>query len=79
MNIHLKITVITLLVRIIVERDGLSEQEAIAALYQSEIMKKLSEDNLLLLQMSPYLIYELWKTERETGDYKLSPYMDAFI
>jgi hypothetical protein len=44
MNIYLKISVVTLLVGIIVERNGLSEQEAIIAFYQSKIAQKLSDE-----------------------------------
>jgi hypothetical protein len=79
MNIYLKISVITLLVGIIVERNGLSEQEAITAFYQSKIAQKLSDENILLRQLSPYLLYELWNAERTVGDYRKSPYAMALL
>jgi hypothetical protein len=79
MNIYLKISLITLLVGIIVERNGLSEQEAITAFYQSKIAQKLSNENILLRQMSPYLLYELWNAEKTAGDYKKSPYAMALL
>jgi len=41
MNIYLKISAITLLIGIIVERNGLSEQEAITAFYQLKTAQKL--------------------------------------
>jgi hypothetical protein len=68
-----------MLVGIIVERNGLSEQEAITAFYRSKIARKLSDENILLRQMSPYLIYELWNAERTTGSYKESPYAKALL
>jgi hypothetical protein len=79
MNIYLKISAITLLIGIIVERNGLSEQEAIAAFYQSKTAQKLSDENILLRQMSPYLLYELWNAEKTTGDYRKSIYASALL
>jgi len=79
MNIYLKISAITLLIRIIVERNGLSEQEAISAFYQSKIAQKLSDENILLRQLSPYLLYELWNAEITTGDYRKSIYASALL
>jgi hypothetical protein len=79
MNIYLKINAIALLIGIIVERNGLSEQEAIAAFYQSKTAQKLSDENILLRQMSPYLLYELWNAEKITGDYRNSIYASALL
>lgn len=79
MNIYLKISAITLLIGIIVERNGLSEQEAIAAFYQSKTAQKLSNKDILLRQMSPYLLYELWNAEKTTGDYRKSLYATALL
>jgi len=79
MNINLKISAISLLIGIIVERNGLSEQEAIIAFYQSKIAQKLSDENILLRQMSPYLLYELWNAEKTTGDYRKSIYANALL
>jgi len=79
MNTHLNISVITLLIGIIVEKNGLSEQDAITAFYKSKIAQKLSDKNILLRQMSPYLIYELWNAEIQTGNYKGSPYSAALL
>ena len=79
MNTYLNITLITMLIGIIVEKSGLSEQEAIITFYRSKIAQKLSDKNILLRQMSPYLLYELWNAERQTGDYKESPYTGALL
>ena len=79
MNTHLNISLITMLIGIIVDKNGLSEREAITAFYLSRIAKKLSDKNILLRQMSPYLLYELWDAERETGSYKESPYAAALL
>ncbi|MDR2621104.1 MAG: hypothetical protein LBC48_00810 [Dysgonamonadaceae bacterium] len=79
MNTHLQIIIKTLVVGIIVEKNGLSEMEAITAFYSSKIARKLSDENILLRQMSPYLIYELWNAERQTGNYKASPYTAVLL
>jgi hypothetical protein len=68
-----------MIVGLIVEKNGLSEQEAITAFYLSEIAEKLSDENILLRQMSPYLLYELWNAEITTGDYRKSPYATALL
>jgi len=79
MNTHLNISLITMLIGIIVEKNGLSEQEAIMAFYSSKIAQKLGDKNILLRQMSPYLLYELWNAEIQTGNYKKSPYTAALL
>ena len=79
MNTYINISLITMLIGIIVEKNGLSEQEAIIAFYRSKTAQKLSDKNILLRQMSPYLLYELWNAERQTGNYKASPYTAALL
>jgi hypothetical protein len=68
-----------MIIGLIVEKNGLSEQKAILAFYLSKIAGKLSDENTLLRQMSPYLLYELWNAERITGDYRKSPYAAALL
>jgi len=79
MNTHLNISLITMLIGIIVEKNGLSEQDAITAFYRSKIAQKLNDKNILLRQMSPYVLYELWNAEMQTGNYKGSPYAAALL
>ncbi|MDR1784125.1 MAG: hypothetical protein LBR13_07700 [Dysgonamonadaceae bacterium] len=79
MNVYLRTSLITALVGLIVEQNRLTEQEAIAAFYHSKLSRKVSDDNILLRQMSPYLLYELWNTERNVGDYRKSPYADSLL
>jgi len=76
---HLNISLITMIIGIIVEKNGLSEQEAITMFYQSKTAQKLSDKNILLRKLSPYLLYELWNTEIQTGNYKESPYTAALL
>ena len=79
MSTHLNIILVTMLIGIIVDKNGLSEEEAILAFYSSKIAQKLSDKNILLRQMSPYLLYELWNAEIQTGDYKTSPYIAVLL
>jgi len=79
MNIYIKISLINMIVRLIVEKNNLEEQEAIFAFYNSKIAEKLADQNLGLYLLSPYLIYELWNAEYQTGDYKQSPYFWSIL
>jgi len=71
---YIKISLITMIVRLIVEKHNMDEQEAIFKFYNSNISDVLSDKSTGLYLLSPYLIYELWKSEYQTGDYKESPY-----
>jgi hypothetical protein len=63
-----------MIVRLIVERNNMEEQEAIYAFYNSRISDKLANRNVGLYLLSPYLIYELWNAEHQTGEFEQSPY-----
>jgi len=79
MNTYIKISLINMIVRLIVEKKHFEEQEAIFAFYNSKIAEKLADKNLGLYLLSPYLIYELWNAEYQTGDYKQSPYFWSIL
>ena len=70
---YIKISLITMVVSLIVERNNLNETEAILAFYNSKISEKLADKDTGLYTVSPYFLYELWNTEYETGDYTKSP------
>ena len=72
--VNIKISLISMIVRLIVEKNNLDEQEAIFAFYHSRISDKLANRDIGLYRLSPYLIYELWNTEYQTGEYEQSPY-----
>ena len=63
-----------MIVRLIVQNNNIEEQEAIFSFYNSKIAEKLSDKDTGLYQLSPYIIYELWNTEYQNGDYKNSPF-----
>jgi hypothetical protein len=68
-----------MVVRLIVEKQSLEEQAAIFAFYDSKIAEKLADRNLGLYLLSPYLIYELWNAEYQTGDFRQSPYFEGVL
>jgi hypothetical protein len=75
----LKYSVTAVIISLIVERNGMSEKDAVMAFYRSKIARKLSDENILLRRMSPSLLYELWNAERQTGNYKNSPYIETLL
>jgi hypothetical protein len=74
MTTYIKISLANMVVRLIVEKNNIEEQEAIFAFYNSKIAEKLADINSGLYLFSPYIIYELWNAEYQTGDFKQSPY-----
>jgi len=70
----INISLISMIVRLIVEKNNIDEQEAIFVFYNSKIAEKLADRSVGLYLLSPYLIYELWNAEYQTGDYRQSPY-----
>ena len=74
MNTYINISLISMIVRLIVEKNNIEEQEAIFAFYNSKIAEKVADKNIGLYLLSPYLIYELWNAEYQTGEFSQSPY-----
>ena len=66
-----------MVVSLIVENYNSKEQEAIFAFYETQIAEKLLNKNTGLYLLSPYLIYELWNAEFQSGDYKNSIYYEC--
>ena len=76
---YIKISLANMVVRLIVEKNNIGEQDAIFAFYNSKIADKLADINSGLYLFSPYIIYELWNTEYQTGDFKQSPYFWSML
>jgi len=76
---YIMISLVNMIVSLIVENHDMNEQEAIHAFYNSKIAEKLANKDLYLYLLSPYIIYEMWKTEYITGDYRQSPYYLSLI
>lgn len=71
---YIRISLINMVVRLIVEHNNMEEQEAIFSFYNSKIADKLADSNNGIYLLSPYIIYELWNAEYQKGDYRQSPF-----
>lgn len=55
------------LVAMIVEKERISEQEALIRLYKSELYAKLEQEDSKVWYYSTHMLYHLYKQEQETG------------
>lgn len=55
------------LIRMIMEKQSLSEKEALTQLYSSELYRKLDMEETKLWHLSVPTLYDLWLDEKENG------------
>lgn len=55
------------LVRMLMEKQSLSEDEALTQLYSSELYRQLEREETKLWHLSVPTLYSLWLEEKETG------------
>ncbi|MCD8077809.1 MAG: hypothetical protein LUE63_05460 [Lachnospiraceae bacterium] len=55
------------LVRMIMERQSMTEKDALTALYASDLYRQLEREETKLWHLSVPTLYALWLEERETG------------
>ena len=55
------------LIRMLMERQVLTENEALTQLYSSELYRQLEREETKLWHLSVPTLYALWVEERETG------------
>ena len=55
------------LIRMLMERRSLTEQEALTQLYCSELYRQLEREETKLWHLSVLTLYDLWVEEKETG------------
>ena len=55
------------LVRMLMEKQQLTEQEALTQLYSSELYRQLEREETKLWHLSVPTLYALWLEEKETG------------
>ena len=55
------------LVEMIAQKEGISENQAIAKLYKSKLYSILEREETKLWHLSVPTLYELWVEEKETG------------
>lgn len=59
--------IIPRLVRLIMDKQNMSEDEAIKELYNSTLYSRLEEEKTKLWHLSVLTLYDLWLEEKETG------------
>ena len=62
-------------IRLIIEKYGFAEMEAIRSFLESESYKMLIDPELEIYKMSPYIIFDMWESERVTGNPRNSQYL----
>ena len=65
------IAIVPQVVDIIVREEKLSDIEAVQAFYRSETYALLEREETKVWHYSPLTIYNIWKTEKETGKIEL--------
>lgn len=59
--------IIPRLVRMLMEKQALTEKEALTQLYSSELYRQLEREETKLWHLSVPTLYDLWVKEKETG------------
>lgn len=67
----LGVAIVPQVVAIIAREEKLSDVAAINAFYQSETFALLEKEETKVWHYSPLSLYQIWKTEQETGKIEL--------
>ena len=59
--------IIPRLIRMLMEKQSLTEKEALTQLYSSELYRQLEREETKLWHLSVPTLYDLWVEEKETG------------
>lgn len=59
----------------IIEKYGFDEMKAIRLFIESETYQMLIDPELEVYKMSPRIVFDMWETERVTGDPRNSQYL----
>jgi hypothetical protein len=62
---------------LIAERYGYAPLEALRLFTRSETYRMLADDDLKLWHFAPLAVFDMWETERATGDPRGSCYLEA--
>ncbi|WP_439256763.1 hypothetical protein [Lonepinella sp. BR2271] len=63
--------------KLMIDKYGFAEMEAIRAFLQSETYQMLIDSELELYKLGPYALFDLWESEKITGDPRNSVYIRA--
>lgn len=61
--------------QMIVEKYGLDEMEAIRSFINSETYQMLINPEMEVYKLSPKIVFDMWESERVTGDPRNSQYL----
>lgn len=64
-----------LVIKSIIEKYGLDELDAIRSFIQSESYQMLMDPETEVYTFSPYIVFDMWESERVTGDPRNSAYI----
>jgi len=67
----LGVAIIPQVVAIIAREENLSDVAAVSVFYQSETFALLEKEETKVWHYSPLSLYQIWKTEQETGKIEL--------
>ena len=59
--------IIPRLIRMMMEKQSLTEKEALTQLYSSKLYRQLEREDTTLWHLSVSTLYDLWMEEKETG------------
>lgn len=59
--------IIPRLIRMMMEKQSLTEKEALTQLYSSKLYRQLEREDTKLCHLSVSTLYDLWVEEKETG------------
>ena len=61
--------------RMIIEKYGFNEMEAMRSFVSSEAYQMLIDSDLEIYKMSPRIVFDMWESEQITGDPRNSAYI----
>jgi len=67
------------IVKMMIEKYGLSPMEALQSFWESETYRMLCDAELFMWEFSPFEIFDMWESERITGDPRNSIYLGREI
>ena len=67
LNAILEISVIPKIIDLIMSNEGFTDIKSLEKFYHSKTFELLSDTETELWHLSPLTIYNMWKTEHETG------------
>ena len=61
--------------QLIIDKYGIDEREAVRSFIESETYQMLLDTELEIYKMSQHIVFDMWESERVTGDPRNSQYI----